>query len=1136
MNGRRADVRAAGLNGLDGIEVSDDGTVLTVAFLGRAPQGLGPRNIRIDGGRRVTGVRAVAVAVDAARDPGLDDRMRVTVDTAGDHSPYTMTIVEPGPHGRPGTTPYHGFDPRYASATFTFRPACPTGADCAAPPCEREEPPPAPPVIDYTARDYASLRRALLDRMTLTLPGWTERHAADLGVTLVEALAYVGDQIAYQQDAVAGEAYLDTARHRVSVRRHVRLVDYAMHDGCNARAWVALRTGRPLTLDAGRFRFAAIDTGALDPRDRPVLGTVIGEDALAALPPAVTVQIFEPVLAGPVRLRPEHNAIRFWTWGDEKACLPEGATSATLRDTWTTPTEADPDNSPDVPAETAPGVAGRRGRALRLAPGDVLVIEEALGPGTGAAADADPARRQAVRLTSVTRVVDALYDQPVVEVTWAEEDALEFTACLATRGGPDCGPLTDVTVATGNVVLVDHGATIACPEEFDVPPAPTPASSCAPSGTGCPDRREEGPAVAAIHALLVRTKAGEPLTGDDVSRLVSLLDQAAIDRAGLVADVPAAEQVVALRALIARLTYPALPPRFRPVLRDRPVTQRTAFPELAQVARSQARLLAAIPDRARAWLDALCQRVRDGHRLSHADLARLRVLFGDSALHEVGLDESAPGDTGPDGAREVDAGPDGAREVDAGPDGAREADALTELGARFERLLAGKLRRVATLAARARAGAVLRDDVAWEVRHAWGAAYADGLTPADPRLLGPARAALTQNPRTALPAVQARTVEPATPDAESVGGEGPAVWEPRRDLLAGRREDRHFVGELDDDGGLVLRFGDGTQATPPPPGSRLRVRYRVGNGPAGNVGADVISHLVLSRDIGEKPDQGGGESLDPEVGRGVRDGVLGVRNPMAAVGGTEPEPVEQVRQVAPLSSRRVKLRAVTAADYAELAGRVPGVARAAAQLRWTGTAEEVHVAIDPAARPAADRARPDAAPGLPQAVAGSPQAVAGLSQVVARVAEGGLPQVVAEVLEGFRRVGHRVVVRHAVLVPVDLELLVCVDPGYQRGHVATAVRRALGAGLLPGGRPAFFHPDALTFGDPVRVSALVAAASAVPGVVAAHVTRLERLFGPPAGELEDGLLTVGPLEIVQMDGDPGRPENGRLSIRLGGGR
>src|SRR5205085_4040666 len=102
---------------------------------------------------------------------------------------------------------------------------------------------PAPrpaPVIDYTARDYQSIRRALLERMALTVPRWVERHVPDLVVTLVELLAYTGDQLHYFLDAVATEAYLDTARRRVSVRRHARLVDYPMHDGCNARTWICI--------------------------------------------------------------------------------------------------------------------------------------------------------------------------------------------------------------------------------------------------------------------------------------------------------------------------------------------------------------------------------------------------------------------------------------------------------------------------------------------------------------------------------------------------------------------------------------------------------------------------------------------------------------------------------------------------------------------------------------------------------------------------------------------------------------------------------------------------------------------------------------------------------------------------------
>ena len=52
------------------------------------------------------------------------------------------------------------------------------------------------------------------------MPHWKERSPADLMVTLSEALAFRADEIAYFQDAVATEAYLGTARQRVSVRRH----------------------------------------------------------------------------------------------------------------------------------------------------------------------------------------------------------------------------------------------------------------------------------------------------------------------------------------------------------------------------------------------------------------------------------------------------------------------------------------------------------------------------------------------------------------------------------------------------------------------------------------------------------------------------------------------------------------------------------------------------------------------------------------------------------------------------------------------------------------------------------------------------------------------------------------------------
>ena len=72
---------------------------------------------------------------------------------------------------------------------------------------------------------------------------------------LVEVLAYTGDYLSYYQDAVATEAYLDTARQRISVRRHARLVDYILHEGCNARAWVCVEVDTDLSLEASKVSF-----------------------------------------------------------------------------------------------------------------------------------------------------------------------------------------------------------------------------------------------------------------------------------------------------------------------------------------------------------------------------------------------------------------------------------------------------------------------------------------------------------------------------------------------------------------------------------------------------------------------------------------------------------------------------------------------------------------------------------------------------------------------------------------------------------------------------------------------------------------------------------------------------------------
>lgn len=470
------------LSGLDYVEVGkigqaaldcDNQCFLRVYFLGKAPVELDRSNVRIEGGRRVCGIFVEELGIVRKRAIGLDDYMEIRVNKPGDFSTYTLRVVEKVTKGEKSEwRPHSAFDPQYNRVDFSFKVDCPNELDC------RQEQicPPEPlqePVNNYLAKDYSSFRQLILDRLALTMPDWQERHVPDIGITLVEVLAYVGDHLSYYQDAVATEAYLDTARQRISVRRHARFVNYRMHEGCNARTWITVTTDSDLSLEPKRTFFI---TGS----DQE-LGTgakVLTEDELRRIPPAL-YEVFEPLTEQPIQLYQSHNSIELYTWGDEECCLPRGATGATLFGVLIEEGEEEPDQ---VPSDGKKGKDGENGKEvpkpgnpgqkpdndipkpeipppqLYLKPGDILIFEELKGPKTGEEADADPKHRHAVRLTRVEPGLDQLDNTPVVEIGWAEEDALPFPLCISSLGLPSaCTMVEKVSVARGNVILVDHG-------------------------------------------------------------------------------------------------------------------------------------------------------------------------------------------------------------------------------------------------------------------------------------------------------------------------------------------------------------------------------------------------------------------------------------------------------------------------------------------------------------------------------------------------------------------------------------------------------------------------------------------------------------------------------------------------------
>jgi hypothetical protein len=149
----------------------------------------------------------------------------------------------------------------------------------------------------------------------------------DLGVTLVELLAYVGDQLSYYQDAVATEAYLESARQRISVRRHARLVDYRLHEGCNARAWLFVGVSSdPPPLKASQLAFITAISDEPDTK-----GRVLSLEQLENVPRSAC-EWFEPLVArSTAEARAAHGRITFYTWGRRECCLPKGATRDVAR-------------------------------------------------------------------------------------------------------------------------------------------------------------------------------------------------------------------------------------------------------------------------------------------------------------------------------------------------------------------------------------------------------------------------------------------------------------------------------------------------------------------------------------------------------------------------------------------------------------------------------------------------------------------------------------------------------------------------------------------------------------------------------------------------------------------------------------
>lgn len=415
-NRRNAIKNHGTLNGIKFMEVSEDQLTIYIHFIKPlAKNALVKENIDIQGGERIKKIKATKVYRSGTGDKA--DILTVKLNKFGDFSTYTLCLIPDSinPHR------LDGFDPILRTVDFSFKVNCFNDFDCQKKRvCQLQQHP--RPEINYLAKDYGSFRQLMLDRISALFPDWKERNIADAAITLIELLAYVGDYLSYQQDAIATEAYLGTARSRISIRRHARLVDYFMHNGCNARVWVQVKVNADVTLHKHTKFLTFIE-------DQPGLILTFEQ------PMEQEAEVFETMYEA--KLFHAHNEFHFYTWGDRECCLPRNATGAILK-----------------------------GHFPNLKAGDVLIFVEVLGPNTGKQEDADSLHRHAVRLINVIIKTDPLNNEPITEIEWHAKDALPYPFCISSIKQEETSKtyIEDVSLAFGNIVLADHGLTIEEPE------------------------------------------------------------------------------------------------------------------------------------------------------------------------------------------------------------------------------------------------------------------------------------------------------------------------------------------------------------------------------------------------------------------------------------------------------------------------------------------------------------------------------------------------------------------------------------------------------------------------------------------------------------------------------------------------
>ena len=293
-----------------------------------------------------------------------------------------------------------------------------------------------PPVINYLNTEFNGFRQTMVDRFATAAPLWEITESADTLIAVLETLAYSADYYEYFQDAVGTEAYLGTARKRISVTRFARMLDYYVSQGCNSSSWIAISVAPDntniISIPQGTGFFTEFP--GLPP-DRLIYSSQEIEELTGN-----DLGVFESCssLICSVSL----NIIQYYTDGHVDYTLAKGSTDAYIQ----------------VSNETSTSVG-------LLRAGRTLLMEQVIDPISGDKETVDTYYRHCISITSITREINiSTQEYSIYRITWDRSEALPFDLTINKVINDQI--YSNMVIIRGNVIEANYGLTYSDPNHY----------------------------------------------------------------------------------------------------------------------------------------------------------------------------------------------------------------------------------------------------------------------------------------------------------------------------------------------------------------------------------------------------------------------------------------------------------------------------------------------------------------------------------------------------------------------------------------------------------------------------------------------------------------------------------------------